>query len=144
MALSGRDELRRLINDLGKLPPDLRRELRPALRKAAHPVLVKMQTNASWSTRIPSATKISTSLSGSKTGVTLRVDAKKAPHGRPYEHQGDPGNFRHPVFEVEGKKTTWVAQRARPYFFKAVDQEANEVRDALGDTVREVAARHGF
>jgi hypothetical protein len=38
----------------------------------------------------------------------------------------------------------WVPQRARPFFYKAVDQRADEVRDAIADTVREVAARHGF
>lgn len=141
MPLSGQAELQRLIKDLGKLPPDLRRELRPALRKAAVPVLEQMRSNASWSHRIPAATRISTSLSGSKAGVSLRTNAKKAPHGRPYEHGGSSGNFRHPVF---GNKKKWVAQRARPFFFKAADQRGDDVRDSLGDTVREIAARHGF
>lgn len=141
MALSGRAELQRLIKDLGQLPPDLRKELRPALRKAAHPVLEEMRRNASWSSRIPSATKISTSLSGSRAGVSLRTNAARAPHARPYEHGGSAGNFRHPVF---GDKERWVAQRARPYFFRSVDDQADNVRDALGDTVIEVARRHGF
>lgn len=141
MGISGRAELQRLIKDLGAIPPDLRRELRPALRKAAHPVLQQMRSNASWSTRIPPATKISTSLAGSGAGVSLRVDAGAAPHARPYEHNGSPGNFRHPVF---GHRDNWVPQRARPFFYRALDQKADEVVEAVGDTVREVAARHGF
>jgi hypothetical protein len=142
MGLSGRAELQRLIRDLGSLPPDLRKELRPALRKAAHPVLMEMRSNASWSTRIPPATRIATSLaSASGAGVTLKVSSGPAPHARPYEHGGAAGNFRHPVF---GNKKNWVPQRARPFFYRAVDDKANEVRDALGDTVVEVAARHGF
>lgn len=141
MGLSGRAELQRLIRDLGTLPPDLRKELRPALRKAAHPVLMEMRSNASWSTRIPAATRIATSLaSASGAGVTLKVSSGPAPHARPYEHGGAAGNFRHPVFGGPA----WVPQRARPFFYKAVDDKANEVRDALGDTVVEVAKRHGF
>lgn len=140
MGLSGREELQRLIRDLGKLPPDLRKELRPALRKAAHPVLMEMRSNAGWSTRIPAATRISTSLSGSGAGVTLKVNSSLAPHGRPYEHGGAAGNFRHPVFGTKN----WVPQRARPFFFRAVDDRANDVRDSLSDAVIEVAKRHGF
>jgi hypothetical protein len=138
---SGRAELRKLIKDFGKIPPDLRRELRRALRKAAVPVLGQMRANSRWSSRIPAATKISIGLSGSKAGVTLRTNAKRAPHGRPFEHGGSAGNFRHKVF---GHKDRWVAQRARPFFFNAADQRADDVRDSLGDTVIDVAKRHGF
>lgn len=138
---SGRAELQKLIKDLGKIPPDLKRELRPAIRKAAQPVLGQMRANSSWSSRIPAATRISVGLSGSKAGVTLRTNAKRAPHARPYEHGGSAGNFRHPLF---GNKKRWVAQRARPFFFNAADQRANDVRDSLGDTVVEIAKRHGF
>jgi hypothetical protein len=141
MGLSGRSELQRLIKDLGALPPDLRRELRPAIRKAAQPVLGQMRANSSWSSRIPAATRISTSLSGSRAGVTLRTNAARAPHARPYEHGGNSGNFRHPLF---GNRKSWVAQRARPFFYRAVDDGADGVRDAIGDTVVEVAKRHGF
>lgn len=141
MALSGREELKRLIKDLGALPPDLKRELRTALRKAAQPVLGQMRANSRWSHRIPAATRVSVGLSASRTGVTLRTNAKRAPHARPYEHGGSRGNFRHPLF---GNKKKWVAERARPFFFNAADQRANDVRDSLGDTVIEIAKQHGF
>lgn len=142
MSLGGaREELRKLIDDLGKIPPDLRKELRPAIRKGAQPVLDQMRRNASWSTRIPPATKISTSLAGSSAGVRIVVNATQAPHARPYEHGGSPGNFRAPGW---GDRTRWYPHRARPFFYKALDQKGDEVRKAVAESINEVCKRHGL
>lgn len=139
--MSGRAELKKLIEDFGKIPPDLRKELRPAIRKGATPILDQMRSNASWSTRIPRATKISTSLAGSNPGVSIVVNARQAPHARVYEHGGSPGNFRAPLF---GDRNRWFAHRARPFFYRAVDQKGDEVVKAVADAIDTVAKRHGF
>lgn len=133
-----RAQLQALIRDLGAVPPDLRREWRPAILKAGQPVLMQMKANASWSSRIPAATTMRAS--GMSAGVEFRVNARRAPHARPLEGlSGDP--FRHPVY---GNREVWVSQPARPFFYRAVQDKADEVINALGDAVMAVAARHGF
>jgi hypothetical protein len=135
-----RGQLQALIRDLGAIPPDLKRELRPGLRKAAQPALTRIRSNASWSSRIPGATKISTSF-GNTPGVTIRVDSKAAPGARPIEHGGEPGKFRHPRW---GDREHWYDQPARPFFYRGVEATADQIRDAVGDLVDGVARRHGF
>jgi hypothetical protein len=91
-------EIRKLVRDFGKIPPELRKELRPALRKGAEPVLAEARRRAGWSTRIPKATRISAQFTKRRGGVVIAVSSRRAPHGRPYEHLGNPGTFRHPVY----------------------------------------------
>ena len=135
-----RGQLQALIRDLGAIPPDLKRELRPGLRKAAQPAVARIRSNASWSSRIPGATKISTSF-GKTPGVTIRVNAAQAPHARPIEHDGQPGTFRHPRW---GDREHWYDQPARPFFYRAVQEKADQVTNAIGDAVMDAARRHGF
>jgi hypothetical protein len=141
MTIGGRAQLRAFIDDCGKIPPDLRRELRPAIKKGAQPILDKMHSNASWSTRIPRATKISTSLAGNNPGVSIVVNARQAPHARVYEHGGQPGNFRAPLF---GDRSRWFAHRARPFFYRAVQERGDEVTKAVAEAIDTVVKRHGF
>lgn len=134
-----RSQLQALIRDLGAIPPAVRRMMRPAIVKAGRPVLGQMKTNASWSTRIPGATTMQTS-SGGAVGVTFRVSAAKAPHARPYEGlSGDP--FRAPLW---GDREWWYDHAARPFFYRAVQEKADEIVDALGDAVMQAAREHGF
>lgn len=123
-----------LIADLGKIPPELRRVLRPAMKKAASPILEDAKRRASWSTRIPGAISIKTSFAGTayRSGVRLVVDSKKAPHARPYE-SGSARNreLRHPVFadpEKDRTEWTWVEEKTRPFFFPAVRDGLPEAR----------------
>ena len=92
------DELAKLVADFGKIPPDVRRDLRTGIRKAADPILSQAKSNASWSSRIPRATRIAVGFGKKSAGVSIVVSSKRAPHARPYEHDGEPGTFRHPVF----------------------------------------------
>lgn len=138
---SGREQLRKLIEDLGKLPPELRRELRPALKEGAQPMLEAMRSNASWSSRIPPATKLTSKLTGGNAGVSIIVNARQAPHARVYENQGNRGIFRAPLF---GDRERWYPHRARPFFKPAIDAHGKDVAEAIGKTVSEIAARHGF
>ncbi|TDE40498.1 HK97 gp10 family phage protein [Nonomuraea mesophila] len=156
---NGNAEIRRLIRDMKKIPPDLRKDLRPALKKAAQPILADARKRASWSTRIPKATRIAIGLASKKKGgVSLRTSAKRAPHARPYENLGNPGTFRHPVFALPRsrdmvfgyerpgafKNTPWVAQKARPFLFPAVEAGADGVTAEIGRTVLDIARRHGW
>jgi hypothetical protein len=136
----GRGQLQQLITDLGEIPPAVRRELRPALRRAAQPALESIRSNASWSSRIPGAVKLSTSF-GRQPGVMIRVDSTKAPLARPIEHDGRPGTFRHPVY---GNREVWRPQQARPFFYRGVEATADQIRDEIGAVIDDVAQRHGF
>jgi hypothetical protein len=136
-----RAQLQILIRDLGAIPPAVQKTMRPAVLKAGRPVLAQMRANAAWSTRIPGA--ISMRASGTSPGVEFRVNAGRAPHARPYENGSlrNPGMVRHPVF---GNREVWRETPIRPFFFRAVQEKADEVANALGDAVMDAAAQHGF
>ncbi|WP_433233709.1 HK97 gp10 family phage protein [Actinomadura nitritigenes] len=134
-------ELRKLVKDLGKIPADYRKEVRPELRKAAQPLVARVKSNAAWSKRIPPATKLSISLAGRNPGVRVVVDPKRAPHGYYYENDGKQGFFKHPLF---GNRRHWYPQRARPFFFDPLESGAAEVADDLSNIVTLAAVRHGF
>lgn len=143
------DPLNQLIEDLGKIPPELRRQMRPAMRRAALPILEDAKNRASWSSRIPGAIGIRTSFqAGPRAGVRLVVDAKKAPHARPFE-MGSKKNgrdvLRHPVFADAANKLreewTWVSMKTRPFFFPAaragIDQAREQAQIAVLRAARE-------
>lgn len=134
-------ELQQLVKDLGKIPPDLRKALRPALKKAASPMLADAKRRAAYSTRIPKAIRIAVTYSKKTAGVRLIVNAKRAPHARTLENLGQRGTFRHPVF---GDRETWVNQDARPFLFPAVFAHAPAISKAIDATVERVATEHGF
>lgn len=134
-----RSELQALIRDLGAVPPAVRRTLRSGFVQVGQPVLQEMRRRASWSTRIPGATSMTQS--GTALGLRFRVDSGPAPHARPYENDGSPGTFRHPVY---GHRDRWVSQEARPFFYGVVADKADEVRDAIGDIIMQAAHENGF
>lgn len=136
-----RGQLQILIRDLGAIPPAVHRALRPAVLEAGRPILAQMRGNADWSTRIPAATTMRASATA--PGVQFRVSAARAPHARPYENgsQRNPGMVRHLVY---GNREAWAETPIRPFFYRALQEKADEVTDALGDTVMAVAAQHNF
>lgn len=136
-----RRDLGRLIADFRAIPPDARRELRPELRRAVTPALQQMRAGASWSTRIPGATKITSSLAVLNPKVRIVVDPKRAPHAMPHENRGRHGWFRHPVF---ANRDVWVRQRARPFFYDPVDRDSDRMAEQIADVVPRVLRRHGF
>lgn len=135
------EEIRRLVRDLGKIPKEVRQELRPAIRKVADVVVQDARRRASWSTRIPGAIRIGINFSsGSRAGVTVIGSVKKAPHLRVYEHLGFEAPFRHPVYG----RNVWVSQMARPFLFPSVAAHAEDVDKAIGEAIDQVAHKHGF
>ena len=123
------------------LPRSLRKQLRPALRRATSPIVADAKRRASWSTRIPAAIRASTSFASRKPRVSIVVDHRQAPHARPFENLGQPGIFRHPVY---GNYEAWVGQKARPFLFPAVFSHVDEVQAAIDRAVNDAAAQHGF
>ncbi|WP_433415032.1 HK97 gp10 family phage protein [Microtetraspora malaysiensis] len=134
-------EIQKLVADLKRVPIELRRELRPAVRAAAQRVLDDAKDRASWSSRIPGAMRISVRFSGRMAGASVVVSAAKAPHGRPYEHLGDPGSFRHPVF---GHRDRWVSQQARPFLFPAARANRDRVAEEIDHAVEQSLLRTGW
>ena len=136
-----RQELQSLIRDLGAVPPAVNRALRAGgMVRAGQPALQEVRRRAGWSSRIPGATTLSPS-TGSRPGVRIRTSAAKAPHARPYEHDGSPGVFRHPVY---GNRRNWVPEEARPFFYSGVAAAADQVAEAVAEIVVGVAEQHGF
>jgi hypothetical protein len=134
-------EIQKLVADLGKVPVELRRELRPAVRAAAQEVLQEARSRASWSSRIPSATRLQMRFSGRRAGASIVVSAARAPHGRPYEHGGVPGSFRHPVY---GNRDNWVTQSARPFLWPAAAAKREAAAREIDKAVERVLRRTGW
>lgn len=130
-------QLRRTGDLLREISTEVRREIRPAIKKAAEPIVRDAKKNASWSSRIPKAIRVSVL----KRGVEIRVSAKKAPHARVLE--GITGNrtFRHPLF---GNRERWFDQKTRPFLTPAVEKHLPKVRAAVIRIVDEAAVRHGY
>lgn len=123
--------------ELKNMSREVRKEIRPRIRKAAEPMLADARGNASWSSRIPRAIK----LSNTRRGVSIRVDQKRAPHARPYEGIAGAGKFRHPV---HGHRNRWVSQATRPFLDPAVRKHRNKVRAELVQLVQDAARNNGF
>lgn len=134
-------ELRRLSKDLNGIPKDLRKKLRPAIKKAAMPVLQQAKRNASWSRRIPKATRVATRFAKRDPHVAIIVNRKRAPHSHAYENKGKPGTFRHPVF---GNRRNWVTQEARPFLAPAVRAKGRAVESEITKAVDDTTRAAGF
>lgn len=133
----GSGEITSFRKALQNVPAEFRREVRPHIRRAADGLLQQVRANASWSTRIPAATRLKVSFTQRGGGISVITDSKAAPHARPLEggSQGRRGVNRHPVFG----RDTWVDQPTRPFFFPAVrqheDRVVSEVQQALHDVL---------
>ena len=126
-----RDEIGELIRDLGRIPADARRYVRPALAGSGRDVLNRARANASWSTRIPAATRLSIRFTRNP-GVDVITDGRRAPHAHVYENEGRPGRKSHPLF---GNRDHWFRFQARPYLAPAMDAEAPHAAAAMADAL---------
>lgn len=123
--------VRQLAIAFGKMPPELRLELRPKLRAAGQIIANQAKANASWSSRIPGAITVTTSLTSRTGGVGIRVNSTKAPHARPLEGITGNGVFRHPVYGQD----VWVNQDTRPFLAPAVKAKEAEARSLISQAV---------
>lgn len=143
MPAVGRTRFAEVLIDLREIPRDVRKDLRPALKKAGDAVLSDAKNRASWSSRIPGSLRIAV-LYGRKAGVVIKANRKRAPHARAYEgigaRKGSATEFRHPVFG----RDKWVSQKTKPFLHPAAQAKRAEVRRAVEDVVVAAARRHGF
>lgn len=130
-----------IARDMRALPDEARRAVRPALRKAGQVVATEAMVNASWSSRIPGTIRVVTSFRLNREGISVKAGGSSAPHARPYEHLGEPGAFRHPVY---GNREVWVSQMARPFLFKAARSTEGTVTAMVLETMDDVAQSLGF
>ncbi|GII88277.1 hypothetical protein Ssi03_62670 [Sphaerisporangium siamense] len=155
--VDGTAELRLFIKQLGKMPTDIRQDLRPKLKGIGQAALFSVRFQASWSTRIPRATRLQIGLSKRNPGIAIVVNKNQAPHARPFENGGQPGTFRHPVFWPRERKVVfgverpdarirdrWVNQTARPFLAKGARPHFAEVDRELKDVVDAAARKAGF
>jgi hypothetical protein len=138
----GTAELRRFISEFEKFPPDLRKEMRPMLRKSGEQAMLRARSNFSWSSRIPKAIKVSVTFSKRTAGIRLTGNKRIAPHMRAYENLGRHGFFRAPTGTPP---EPWVRHRSRPGFFRAADVAlAKDLDRKIGEIVDTTARKHGF
>lgn len=139
--VSGTEELRWFIHQFKKFPKDIRQDLRPKLKDIGQKALFSVRMHASWSTRIPRATRLKIGLSKRNPGIAIEVNRHKAPHGRPYEHNAKEGTFRAPFF---GDRSRWYEHRARPFLVKGARPWFEQVDRELIQVVDEAARKAGF
>lgn len=133
-----------IATDMRALPEESRKAIRPRLREAGRMVADDAKARSSWSSRIPSTVRMTTSFRQDREGVTVTAGNSATPHARPYEDVAGKGKFRHPVFPDTKNRTRrgwrWVTQTSRPFLFPAA--EANEaaataaIRSALDDAAQ--------
>ena len=130
-------QIRQASADLRAMSTEVRREVRPALQKAAEPMIRTARSNAAWSRRIPRAIKLSVL----KRGVEIRVSKRIAPHARPLEGIRGNRTFRHPFF---GNREVWFDQKTRPFLTPAVRKHRREIVPLLAKVIEDAAKRHGY
>jgi hypothetical protein len=138
----GSAQMAQLARDLHRMGPAGRRSLRKRMADLSGPLLADARGRASWSTRIPGAISVRPVLRDNLIGVQLRVDAKKAPHARPFEGLVRPRSFKHPVFG--DRDADWVTQTTRPFAGPAVDAKARATKAAVLGAYEDAAREAGF
>ena len=124
--------------ELRKVEPALAKELNKELRAVVKEhVVPEAKANAGWSSRIPGAIK--PQVTTKQIGV--RVAAKQAPHGRPFEGLRGGSSFRHPVF---GNRNVWVNQGTRPFLAPAVDANQEKAAQAALKAIDTAGRAAGF
>lgn len=128
-------------------------EFKREIAKVAEPIRRRVAAEASWSRRIPGATKASTRFTKKTNTVIITVNRRLAPHARPLENDGKEGTFEHPVFvsktrrgraaQVLGRKRT-VRQQARPFFAKAIKSQDHRIDAAVEAVAADFERRLGF
>ena len=135
-----------LVTAMQAVPRELRGRVRPALTRAARPILADAQARASWSSRVPRSLQLRVQLSGQTPGVRIVARRSIAPHARAYEglQRGARfGYFRQPVFRTP-TRDLWVQQRTRPFLTPAVAGGRERVLTELGDALMSSAAAAGW
>lgn len=139
---AGTAQLREFIRSFEKFPADIRKDLRPLLKKSGDQALTRARQNAQWSKRIPGSLRVAVSFTKRSAGVTLVSNRLKAPHGRAYANLGRAGFFRAPT---GNPPEPWVRHAARPWFFDVSDQVlTKDIDGKIGAIVDATSRKYGF
>lgn len=133
-----------MLRQLNTAEKQVKARLRKNIRDAGKDVVAKARGEASWSSRIPAAIRMSTSFSQRNPGVKIQVSRKKAPHARPFEDRSGTGYFRHPVFGRTANPRDWVQQDARPFLSEAMKDSVDRIREQVAKSVDDAARDAGF
>lgn len=129
------------LNDLAKAlrkaAPEVSKEFGTALRAAGVLVANEAKQRAGFSSRIPGSIRVRRSA----TQVKVMAGNDNAPHAAAFEHKGEPGTFRHPVY---GNQDVWVAQPAHPYLTPAAEAREAETLVLVMAAVDTAFERAGF
>lgn len=147
-------DLYRLTKDLQAVDRKLATEMKKQMRQVAEPIRRAVANEASWSRRIPGATKVSTRFTAKTQSVLITVNRRLAPHARPLENEGQEGYFTHPIpiraaasragrFRQAVKGNT-VRQQARPFFAKAIKRQDHRIDAAIEQVAQDFEKKLGF
>jgi hypothetical protein len=129
--------LNKLVRDLEESELGIVKETNVALREGAEIVAVKARGLASWSSRIPGSVRVG----GAGARTVVKAGNTNAPHAAAYEHHGNPGTFRHPVY---GNRSVWVSQAARPFLAPALASSEPQVVQTVVKKLDTMFASHGL
>lgn len=136
-----------LTKQLQQVDKKLATGMKAEMRKVAEPIRRAVAAEASWSSRIPKATKVSTRFTARTQRVIITVNRKQAPHARPLENDGREGTFTHPVFDRRSRvlrRRVLVRQRARPFFAKAIKKQDHRLDAAMTQVAKDFEKKLGF
>lgn len=135
---SARDDAVRIAANLGRVPPEVRKNVRRSLRQSGNSLARAAKSNAAWSSTIPGLITVTASFRAGREGVVVRAKTGTAGASRatrPYEGITGNRSFRRQVF---GRK--WVTQATRPYMRPAAQAEGpqavRDVQDAITEALR--------
>lgn len=145
-------DLYQLTKDLQNVDRKLAVEMKKQMRQVAGPIRDRVAQEASWSTRIPGATKVSTRFTARTQQVIVTVNRNQAPHARPLENAGEEGFFTHPVFASKSRRGRlrqvvrgrMVQQRARPFFAKAIRASDHRIDAAIEQVAQDFEKKLRF
>lgn len=117
---------------------DAQRLLIKSIKKGVDGIVGLVKSEAGFSNRIPASVHASVTAKG----VSIKAGGSRAPHAAAFEHGGQGGEFRHPVF---GHRDVWVAQAAHPFLQTTVFANESKLLDAaeagIDNWLKELGAR---
>ncbi len=137
-------QLSALAQDLYRMGPEIRKQLKQNLLQIGAPLLADARRRAGFSSRIPAAITVKpvASDTAGTVGLVLRVSVGEGtPHARPYEGGGNGGTFKHPLF---GDREVWVTQASRPYAWPSVMAHRDDAERAAARAVEMAAVAAKF
>lgn len=150
--IRGGAQLERIIKALQQVGGgELARELKAGLRKAARPMVPKVQEaidqipskhDGTLRDEMKAATTVQFRSAGSQAGITLRVDGRKMPDGKralPAYMEGAKPRWRHPVYGPH-ESTNWVQQPSHRFFHPVTETFGEGIRADM-NTVAEAIAK---